>query len=109
MEFFVGISPFERPDARLCVALCRAGALGVLDLGRDPDTAIEALGQVARAARRFGVRIPDSVRFDPGALPAAAEVVILADGRDPAPFRPRTVLAQVTSMEEARAALEAGV
>jgi len=31
----IGISPLERPDPGLTAALCEAGALGVLDLGRD--------------------------------------------------------------------------
>ena len=34
-ELIIGVTPGARPDGRLVVALCRAGALGVLDLGRD--------------------------------------------------------------------------
>jgi acyl transferase domain-containing protein/NAD(P)H-dependent flavin oxidoreductase YrpB (nitropropane dioxygenase family)/acyl carrier protein len=104
--FFVGISPFERPDVGLCAALCRAGALGVLDLGRDASAARASLAELARAARTFAVRIPDGV--DAPELPPGARVVVLPEGRDPAPFRPRRVLAQVTSIEAARAAAAAG-
>ena len=35
-ELIIGVTPGARPDGRLVVALCRAGALGVLDAGRDP-------------------------------------------------------------------------
>ena len=37
------LSPCERPDAGLVAAACAAGALGVLELGRDPARARHAL------------------------------------------------------------------
>ena len=39
----IGISPSCRPDARLAVALARAGAVGVVDLGLDRERGIAAL------------------------------------------------------------------
>jgi 3-oxoacyl-(acyl-carrier-protein) synthase/NAD(P)H-dependent flavin oxidoreductase YrpB (nitropropane dioxygenase family) len=107
-SFFVGICPFERPDPRLVAALCRAGALGVLDLGRDASVAREALAELARAVRSFGVRIPDGVEVDPATLPRGAEVVVLDASHEVGRFRPRRVLVQVTSVEAARAAVAAG-
>jgi len=107
VEAFVGITPFERPDPSLVVALARAGALGVLDLGRDAPAAEEALGIVARRiSRGFGVRIPHGV--DVGSLPNEARVVILTAGSPVARWKDRTVLVQVTSIAEARAALAHG-
>jgi acyl transferase domain-containing protein/NAD(P)H-dependent flavin oxidoreductase YrpB (nitropropane dioxygenase family)/NAD(P)-dependent dehydrogenase (short-subunit alcohol dehydrogenase family) len=105
----VGVTPLERADAGLAAALCRAGALGVLDLGRDPELARGALAELEQAAPgTFGVRVPDGVDADPSSLPEQAAVVILPAGAPLGPWRPRKVLVQVTSIEEARAAAEAG-
>jgi hypothetical protein len=55
----LGLTPFEHPDSALCIALCRAGALGLLDLGRDPRASRNALAAVAaQVPGEFGVRIP---------------------------------------------------
>jgi acyl transferase domain-containing protein/NAD(P)H-dependent flavin oxidoreductase YrpB (nitropropane dioxygenase family) len=105
----LGITPFEQPDTALVVALHRAGALGILDVGRDPARAREALAALARTLPRgFGVRIPEYV--DLPNLPAAARVVVLpARVAFSAPtFGERTVLVQVTSIAEARAAIAFG-
>src|SRR5207245_5629493 len=57
-DLVLAISPFGLPDARVTAAAVRAGALGVLDLGRDRDEAIGALAETARRARGpFGVRV----------------------------------------------------
>jgi acyl transferase domain-containing protein/NAD(P)H-dependent flavin oxidoreductase YrpB (nitropropane dioxygenase family)/NADP-dependent 3-hydroxy acid dehydrogenase YdfG/acyl carrier protein len=93
----------------LAAALCRAGALGVLDLGRDPDAARAALDELRHAVPAgFGVRIPDGVELEPAALPDSATVVVLPAGEPIEPWRPRTVLVQATSLEEARGAAAAG-
>lgn len=106
----LGITPCEYPDVRLTVALCRARAVGVLDLGRDPALAEAALQEVARhAPGPFGVRVPPGAPLpDPARLPAGADWVVLPAGADPAPYAPRRVLVQVVSLEEARAAVAAG-
>jgi acyl transferase domain-containing protein/NAD(P)H-dependent flavin oxidoreductase YrpB (nitropropane dioxygenase family)/NADP-dependent 3-hydroxy acid dehydrogenase YdfG len=115
LQPLIGISPFECPDVGLVVALARAGALGVLDLGHDLAAAREAL---AKAGRRvgspFGVRIPEHAfegRSGELALPSNATVVVV-----PASalglvglIEGKTVLAQVRTIDEARAALAAGV
>ena len=55
----LAVTPFEWPNARLAVAAGRAGAVGVLDLGRDRDRALDALAETARRlSAPFGVRVP---------------------------------------------------
>ncbi|MGH4004608.1 MAG: hypothetical protein ACRDSO_10935, partial [Pseudonocardiaceae bacterium] len=58
-ELVLGITPFEEPNAALTVALARAGAVGVLDLGRDAGRARAALADVCQWwPGSFGVRVP---------------------------------------------------
>jgi acyl transferase domain-containing protein/NAD(P)H-dependent flavin oxidoreductase YrpB (nitropropane dioxygenase family)/acyl carrier protein len=104
----VGVSPFESPDARLVCALARAGALGVLDLGHDALRARDALSVVSRLAPTFGVRIAE--HFDGGDvdLPAGARVVLVPASLRRFAWGERAVLAQVTSVDEARLALASG-
>jgi acyl transferase domain-containing protein/NAD(P)H-dependent flavin oxidoreductase YrpB (nitropropane dioxygenase family) len=103
----VGISPLERPDAGLVAAVCEAGALGVLDLGRDPDAAASALATLSRRLPDgFGVRVPDGAVPPP--LPPEADVVIVTSIVDVARFADRAVIVQVRSVGEARAAIAAG-
>src|SRR5512146_771368 len=92
------ISPLERADAGLVRAIDAAGALGVLDLGREP--AARTLASVR------AVRIPDDVHVD--TLPPNVTTIITGDPRIVARWSSRRVLAQVTSVGEARAALAAG-
>ena len=103
----IGISPFQTLDPGLVVAVARAGALGVLDLGSDPDAWPPALAQVAsKIPGEFGVRVPRGLAVDPSSLPAAVKVIIVPAG---APRRyQRPVLVEVTSLAEARAAEAAG-
>ena len=54
----IGISPFARPDAGLVLAVCAAGAVGVLDLGLGDRPAREALGRLRAAGRRTVSPIP---------------------------------------------------
>jgi acyl transferase domain-containing protein/NAD(P)H-dependent flavin oxidoreductase YrpB (nitropropane dioxygenase family)/NAD(P)-dependent dehydrogenase (short-subunit alcohol dehydrogenase family) len=102
----LALSPLERPDPGLVAAACEAGALGVLDLGRDPARARHALDILAGRVAAFGVRVPDaSLDIE---LPSAAAVVVVGSPADVARFSSRIVLAQVTSLDEARAAILAG-
>jgi len=111
----VGLSPFESPDVTLVAALARASALGVLDLGHSEEVARNALDLlVRRRIGTFGVRIPEHSNVRHWAafeLPEEARVVVLpasmlegARGLCAA----RTVLVQVRSVDEARAAISAG-
>lgn len=105
----LGITPFERPDTTLAVALSRAAAIGVLDLGTDLEAARSALAAAARrASRGLGVRVHAGALPPPDSLPAAVEIVVLPSGIDPAPWRPRRVFVQVVSSAEAARAIEAG-
>ena len=113
----LALSPFGRPDDRIVAAATRAGAFGVLDLGRDPRAARTALAAlVDQGVESFGVRVPvvDAETPWPDALPAAARVVILeahdaADASAVARWAGRAVLAQAAGVAEARAAVAAGV
>src|SRR3954447_14752263 len=82
-ELVMGVSPGERPNARLVAAVCHAGGLGVLDLGRggpgldrpglDRRWAVRALDQLAdEVAGTFGVRVPAGCALDPAVLERAA-------------------------------------
>ena len=78
-DLIVGVSPGERPDPAVVVGLVRAGALGVLDLGRDATIAGAALAEVTRWTDvAFGVRVPEGAEHDPAALPDAVDTVVLA-------------------------------
>jgi 3-oxoacyl-(acyl-carrier-protein) synthase/NAD(P)H-dependent flavin oxidoreductase YrpB (nitropropane dioxygenase family) len=109
-ELVVGVTPFEEPNAPLVVALARAGAVGVLDLGRDPERARAALADVCRWwPGSFGVRVPAGCPLSPIDLPEQVDVVILHE----LPWRwpctsGRRVLIEVDSLAQAHAALPAG-
>ncbi|MFF3619492.1 SDR family NAD(P)-dependent oxidoreductase [Streptomyces sp. NPDC002467] len=121
-DLVVAVTPFEEPHPRIVAAAERAGALGLLDLGRDPDAARRAFAELTRrlggdASRRYGVRVPVGCRVQPGELPAAVDTVLLADPAYHSPAevsawaaaagRPR-VWAEVTDPEEAARAVAAG-
>ncbi len=118
-DLIVGVTAFERPDPPVVVGLARAGALGVLDLGRDPSAALAAQAEVARwTDAAFGVRVPEGAAHDPVALLGAVDTVVLAGlPDDPAEAvaevarwaaGERRVLVEVRSPEEADAAAAAG-
>jgi acyl transferase domain-containing protein/NAD(P)H-dependent flavin oxidoreductase YrpB (nitropropane dioxygenase family)/NADP-dependent 3-hydroxy acid dehydrogenase YdfG len=105
----IAITPFEHPDARLALALARAGALAVLDLGRDERAGREALAKLARDGRSgLAARVPEGAAWSPSDLPACVGTVVLTSTAEVARWRPRKVIVQVTSLEEARAAERAG-
>lgn len=119
-DMLIGISPFGVPDARLVAAFTRAGGLGVLDLGAGGRRAGEELEQVRRwsGGRRYGVRVGAGCRFAPaGLVPgaggggAAPHTVVVGVGAEwpvcgtGGAYR---VLVEVTTVEEALAAVRAG-
>ncbi|TNE86849.1 MAG: SDR family NAD(P)-dependent oxidoreductase [Deltaproteobacteria bacterium] len=100
----LGLTPLESPDATLVSAFARAGAIGILDLGRQSaraQAAIDALGPRLRA-----VRVPEGVVAPE--LPESVEFVVLPEGVDLDPFASRKVLVQVTTARAAHAAEQAG-
>ncbi len=104
----VGLCPLERPDVGLVLALRRAGFRAFLDLGREEGPRAAALARLADAGVGLGVRLPDGIEFDPTDLPGAVDQVLLPAGAPLAPWRPRTVWVEVTSLEEARVAVAGG-
>ncbi len=112
----LGITPFHRPDARLAVALVRAGAIGVVDLGVDRSRGLAALRLAAGrvdggAGGELGVRVHEGALPRPAELPDEVRLVVLPPGMDATVWqRPgrRTVLVRVVSREQALAAAEAG-
>ncbi len=109
-DLVVGITPFREPNADLVVAIERAGGLGVLDLGPDGSAARAALNRVLRRwGRPFGVRLGPDAPLAAADLPDEVDTVVV-DPAVPASAWPpgRRVLAEVTSVPEAREALGRG-
>ncbi|HIA01342.1 MAG TPA: hypothetical protein EYN66_05450, partial [Myxococcales bacterium] len=105
----LGISPFEFPDVGLIAALCRAGAIGVLDLGRDPNQRDLAIQDLAHRVDAFGVRIPRGVSVAASDLPKQVKFVVLTPHHCPSEFaKTHIVLCQVTSIAQALVAEQAG-
>ncbi|MET9701119.1 SDR family NAD(P)-dependent oxidoreductase [Streptomyces sp. NPDC006529] len=111
-DLVVALSPFEEPNARLVTAAERAGALGLLDLGRDPAAARSAFTELCRRlGRPYGVRVPRGCPLGPADLPAEVDTVLLADpAGTPGAWAAggRRLWAEVTTHAEAVAALAAG-
>jgi acyl transferase domain-containing protein/NAD(P)H-dependent flavin oxidoreductase YrpB (nitropropane dioxygenase family) len=121
-DLLIGVSPFSRPDPRLVVALVRAGAVGVLDAGRDPERAIAGLAELERnAPPAYGVRVCRRSGLAPSHLSPRADTVLLGDqgscGANVSELRAeieawgdggRRVLVEVRSPNEARLAAAAG-
>ncbi|MGW2008454.1 hypothetical protein, partial [Streptomyces nigrescens] len=79
-DLVVALSPFEEPGERIVLAAARAGALGLLDLGRDPGPARAALARLGGpGGLSYGVRIPVGCPLTPADLPDAVDTVLLAD------------------------------
>ncbi|MEZ0089149.1 SDR family oxidoreductase [Streptacidiphilus sp. EB129] len=120
-DLVIGITPFQEPDAGLAAALCRAGALGVLDLGAGDRRSREALAALGESAPGpFGVRIGGACRITPEELlrpgrTSPHTVVLAPDATDwapgdrgPGPEADCRVLAEVTDLEQALRAVRAG-
>ncbi|MET7764014.1 SDR family NAD(P)-dependent oxidoreductase [Streptomyces sp. NPDC005393] len=127
-DLVIGITPFGEPDARLTAAVCRAGGLGVLDLGTTGRRAREAWERTHDwvADGRYGVRVAAGCRLTPADLPDAMAsptagppweggpgphtVVLGVDA--PWPLEAVSdrcrVLVEVTSLDEALGAIRAG-
>jgi acyl transferase domain-containing protein/NAD(P)H-dependent flavin oxidoreductase YrpB (nitropropane dioxygenase family)/NADP-dependent 3-hydroxy acid dehydrogenase YdfG len=118
-DLVMGITPFNEPNADLVVAVERAGYLGVLDLGPDGAAARTALDRVLRLVGRLGVRVTGGCTLAPADLPPEVDTVLVDLEVAPDTWRISTagmrrnrhprVLAEVTSPQEAAAALRHGV
>jgi acyl transferase domain-containing protein/NAD(P)H-dependent flavin oxidoreductase YrpB (nitropropane dioxygenase family) len=118
-DLVIGLSPFGLPDARLVAEVVAAGARGVLDLAGPRRAALAELeAALAWAAGPIGVRVGHGCDLGPDDVPLSAggvdTLVLGADltGARAAAWRRGAgavrVLAEVTSVEEARAAVRAG-
>ncbi|WP_433716055.1 SDR family NAD(P)-dependent oxidoreductase [Nocardia sp. CA-084685] len=113
-DLIIGINPFDEPNARLVVAVERAGGLGVLAL--KGETAQADLAEVcAWWPGTFGVRVPRDCDLTPHDLPERVDTVVLpCVPRPDSPWWPavvepgQRVLIEVISQVEARAAVTAG-
>lgn len=115
----IGVSPFGEPNARLAAAVSAAGGLGVIDLGTTGRPARDALETARRwTPRTLGIRIPDGCPLRPEELraltPAGPPPTVLLAPDAPwrihhlRPVHDGTVLAEVRSLREARAAVREG-
>ena len=103
------VGPFEHPDAAIALAAWRAGALGVVDIGRDAPAAAAALAALAaQPDDTFAIRVPPGVAIAADGIPRSVGTVIVDSGTPLAPWRQKRVLVQVTSLAEAKAAVAAG-
>ncbi|MGH3786766.1 MAG: SDR family NAD(P)-dependent oxidoreductase [Pseudonocardiaceae bacterium] len=108
-ELVVGITPFAEPNVGLVVALARAGAVGVLDLGRDPSRARAALAEVCRWWRGgFGVRVPAGCPLSSADLPEQVDIVVRESDTRWLMASGQRLFVEVTSTAEAVAAVRAG-
>ncbi|MGI9658047.1 MAG: hypothetical protein ACR2OD_03995, partial [Gaiellaceae bacterium] len=105
MSHVIGLTPFGFPDVKLAYAVHRAGALSVLDLGRDADTAREALGELERSELSgFGVRLVSGLELVPDELPSQVETVVVPAGESLESWGAHTTLVQASPLTEARTA-----
>ncbi|MGW3171824.1 SDR family NAD(P)-dependent oxidoreductase [Streptomyces sp. NPDC001153] len=106
------LTPFGEPDAGLTAAACAAGALGILDLGTGDRRCRDALSRLRRSAPGpFGVRVTGRCALTPAEVGDAPDTVVLtADAtwwRTELPSGCR-VLAEITDIRQAHAAVRAG-
>ncbi|MEU4926134.1 SDR family NAD(P)-dependent oxidoreductase [Streptomyces yokosukanensis] len=106
------LTPCGEPDAGLTAAACAAGALGILDLGTGDRVSRQELSRLRRAAPGpFGIRVTGRCALPPADVGDVPDTVLLT------PDAPWTiaelpsssrVLAEVTDLGQARAAVRAG-
>ncbi|WP_203991239.1 type I polyketide synthase [Virgisporangium aurantiacum] len=107
------MTPFGLPDARLVAAMRAAGVTGVLDLSRHDRRAEEELARAVRWVPgtfgvRLGVDVPAALIGD---LPESVDLLVVPHGladRISAFGQGRTVLVEVTDVDQAVAAVAAG-
>jgi acyl transferase domain-containing protein/NAD(P)H-dependent flavin oxidoreductase YrpB (nitropropane dioxygenase family) len=110
-DLILVLTPFEVPNPGIAAAAVRAGALGILDLGRDRPGALEAINLTVRWAHApFGVRVPPGCPVGPEDLPDQVDTVVLPAGLPIATWQNdrRRVLVEVVSVDEASRAARDG-
>ncbi|MDQ4020925.1 MAG: SDR family oxidoreductase [Actinomycetota bacterium] len=107
-ELVLGITPFEEPNAHLAAALARAGAVGVLDLGRNAGRARAALADVCQWwPGRFGIRVPVQCPLSPADIPEQVDAVVHGAGSQWPSAPGRRTFIEVVSVAQAHAAVQA--
>jgi acyl transferase domain-containing protein/NAD(P)H-dependent flavin oxidoreductase YrpB (nitropropane dioxygenase family)/NAD(P)-dependent dehydrogenase (short-subunit alcohol dehydrogenase family) len=100
----IGITPFERPDVHLAIALAKAKAFPVLHLGRDRQIAANALSELAQQlSQPFGVCMVHAGTADIS-LPEQVTLVIAPYGMKLKLPKKVQLYYQVHSLAEARLA-----
>ncbi|MER8060627.1 MULTISPECIES: SDR family NAD(P)-dependent oxidoreductase [unclassified Streptomyces] len=116
-DLILCLTPFGEPDAGLAAAATGAGALGVLDLGSGDRRCRQELSRLRRTAPGpYGVRVSARCSLAPADLAEGPGLVVLAADPTAADTSWRiaelsgrsTVLAEVTDLPQARAAVRAG-
>ncbi|MFJ9349150.1 SDR family oxidoreductase [Streptomyces sp. NPDC101237] len=112
VDLIMCVTPFGEPDHRLAAAVCAAGGIGVLDLGRGDRRTREALTRLRHEAPGpYGVRVGPRCALTPDDLDEAPDTVVLAADAPWTAGRIDTwsrVLAEVTDLAGARRAVQAG-
>jgi acyl transferase domain-containing protein/NAD(P)H-dependent flavin oxidoreductase YrpB (nitropropane dioxygenase family)/NAD(P)-dependent dehydrogenase (short-subunit alcohol dehydrogenase family) len=96
----IGLTPFERPDVNLVMALAKAKAFPVLHLGRDKAQAVKAL-EALKDLPDFGVCFPPASTFADLPLPKQVSVIIAPFGAKIASRKNVRVFYQVHNLTEA--------
>ncbi len=107
----LALSPFEVPDLRLARALQRQNVAAVIDAGRAAGGVARLFaGMAAAGGHHAGVRIADHVDVGDETLPPFIEFVVAAGdlSRLPDHWWEVPIIAQVCSVAEAAAAIDAG-
>ncbi|MYW19194.1 hypothetical protein GT039_27355, partial [Streptomyces sp. SID2955] len=111
-DLILCLTPFGEPDAALAAAASAAGALGILDLGTGDRRSRDQLSRLRGAAPGpFGIRVTGRCALTSADLGGAVDTVVLTpDARWTAAELPpdQRVLAEVTDLGQARAAIRAG-
>ncbi|MBM7774900.1 acyl transferase domain-containing protein [Actinokineospora baliensis] len=103
----LGRGPFGLPDPRLAAAVSQGGGTGVLELGVDADA---VLTRATALTDRFGAWVGSDCPVRPAELAArGVELAIVGQGAPVAELAAHLpVLVEVTDVDQARAALDAG-
>lgn len=100
----IGVTPFEKPDTELAMALVKAGIFPVVNLGYQQNDAVHAINELLqRGVTDFGVCFP-SADFTAIELPVQVSLVIIPYGVEIRLNSKVKLISQVYDMDSARKA-----
>ncbi|QNK63111.1 SDR family NAD(P)-dependent oxidoreductase [Pedobacter sp. PAMC26386] len=100
----IGITPFEKPDTELAIALKKAGVFPVLNLGYRQSDAIQAMNKLVQSGvTDFGICFPSS-DFTSIEIPEQVSLVIIPHGIEVQCKPGVKLIRQVYDIESARQA-----